>query len=86
MLDEARIDYIARHLIACKEAINEGVNLKGYYAWSWIDLLSWLNGYKKQYGFVYVNRDTLARQKKQSYHWYEKVIATNGVSLTDSTL
>lgn len=86
VLDEARIDYIARHLIACKEAINEGVNLKGYYAWSWIDLLSWLNGYKKQYGFVYVNRDTLARQKKQSYHWYEKVIATNGVSLTDSTL
>lgn len=81
ILDEARIDYISHHLSACKEAISEGINLKGYYAWSWIDLLSWLNGYKKQYGFVYVDRVTLERKKKQSYFWYEQVIATNGESL-----
>jgi len=81
ILDEPRIDYIRRHLIACGEAIDEGINLKGYYAWSWIDLLSWLNGYKKQYGFVYVDRSNLQRKKKQSYFWYEQVIASNGESL-----
>ncbi len=68
ILDEPRIDYIRRHLFACQQAIEEGIKLKGYYAWSWIDLLSWLNGYKKQYGFVYVDRDNkLKRIKKQSY-------------------
>lgn len=81
ILDEPRIDYIGRHLEACRDAIDEGINLKGYYAWSWIDLLSWLNGYKKQYGFVYVDRATLDRKKKQSFFWYEQVIETNGESL-----
>ena len=47
------------------------------------DLLSWLNGYQKRYGFVYVDRDELdkkelKRYKKDSYFWYKKVIETNG--------
>ncbi|WP_067518728.1 GH1 family beta-glucosidase [Endozoicomonas ascidiicola] len=81
VLDKARIDFIRRHLIACEQALDEGIQLKGYYAWSWIDLLSWLNGYKKQYGFVYVDRSNLQRKKKQSYYWYEQVIASNGETI-----
>lgn len=82
ILDTPRIDYIRRHLQACEQAIADGINLRGYYAWSWIDLLSWLNGYKKQYGFVYVDhKNNLARKKKQSYFWYQQVIASNGESL-----
>ena len=81
IFDETRINYISRHLSACKQAISEGIPLKGYYAWSWIDLLSWLNGYKKKYGFVYVVGSTWERKKKQSYFWYEQVIASNGESL-----
>jgi len=62
-------------------------SLIGYCSWSFTDLLSWLNGYQKRYGFVYVNRDEndekdLRRIKKNSFYWYQNVIRTNGSSLT----
>ncbi|PLK55968.1 aryl-phospho-beta-D-glucosidase, partial [Klebsiella quasipneumoniae] len=44
-----------------------------------IDLLSWLNGYQKQYGFVYVDHlQNLARKRKKSFYWYKSVIASRG--------
>ncbi|MDH2999571.1 aryl-phospho-beta-D-glucosidase [Chelonobacter oris] len=80
--DIPRINYIKTHLIALQHAIEKGLNVKGYYAWSVIDLLSWLNGYKKQYGFIYVDHnDNLARRKKASFYWYQHVIATRGAEL-----
>ncbi|GAB4379187.1 MAG: GH1 family beta-glucosidase [Elainellaceae cyanobacterium] len=79
ILDAPRIEYLKMHILACQRAIAEGIPLFGYFAWSFIDLLSWLNGYQKQYGFVYVDRDKdLKRRKKQSYFWYQQVIQTNG--------
>ena len=52
-----------------------------YCTWSYIDLLSWLNGYQKQYGFVYIDNDNdLKRIKKDSFHWYKEIISTNGES------
>ena len=64
----------------------DGVELLGYCTWSFTDLLSWLNGYQKRYGFVYVNREELdekdlARYKKKSFYWYKKVIESNGDEL-----
>lgn len=80
--DTARIDYIAEHLSAVKQAIQHGVHIKGYFAWSAIDLLSWLNGYKKQYGFIYVDHNNnLARKKKASFHWYHGIIQSRGEDL-----
>lgn len=84
--DNYRIEFLKAHIIACKEAITDGVNLLGYCTWSFTDLLSWLNGYQKRYGFIYVDRDELnekelKRYKKDSYHWYKKVIETNGEEL-----
>lgn len=81
--DEYRIEYLKKHIKACKEAVNDGVNLLGYCTWSFTDLLSWLNGYQKRYGFVYVDRDEksekeLKRYKKDSFYWYKKIIETNG--------
>lgn len=74
--DIARIHFIKEHLAAVRKAISHGVNIKGYFAWSAIDLLSWLNGYKKQYGFIYVDhKDGLKRKKKASFYWYRDVIA-----------
>ncbi|MDS0526237.1 GH1 family beta-glucosidase [Clostridium sp. SHJSY1] len=82
IMDVPRAKFIEEHLRAVKTAISEGINLKGYYAWSVIDLLSWLNGYKKQYGFIYVDhKNNLERKKKYSYHWYKKVIETRGEEL-----
>lgn len=82
IVDVPRIKYIEAHLKVVKEAIKEGINLKGYFAWSVIDLLSWLNGFKKQYGFIYVDhKNNLNRKKKLSFHWYKKIIETRGEEL-----
>lgn len=82
VMDVPRIKFIETHLKAAKQAISEGINLKGYYAWSVIDLLSWLNGYKKQYGFIYVDhKNNLARKKKLSFYWYKKVIEERGENI-----
>lgn len=86
--DPYRIKYLKRHLQEIQEAISDGVNVLGYCTWSYTDLLSWLNGYQKRYGFVYVDRDeaserTLKRYKKDSFYWYKKVIETNGVFLNE---
>ena len=82
IVDIPRIKYIEEHLRAVKMAIQEGINMKGYYAWSVIDLLSWLNGYKKQYGFIYVDhKNNLERKKKASFHWYKEIIETRGEEL-----
>ena len=81
--DDYRIEYLRNHIKACKEAVTDGVELLGYCTWSFTDLLSWLNGYQKRYGFVYVNRDEndvkdLRRIKKKSFYWYKDVIKNNG--------
>jgi len=57
-----------------------------YCTWSFTDLLSWLNGYQKRYGFVYVDQDetmtgSLNRSKKDSYFWYKEIIENNGQDL-----
>jgi len=77
--DAARIAYLRSHIEQCEQAINDGVDLIGYCVWSFTDLLSWLNGYQKRYGLVYVNRDEvdqrdLKRIRKQSFYWYRDFI------------
>lgn len=81
--DDYRIDYWTKHLQAIHRAIELGVDVRGFLPWSFVDVLSTSNGYQKRYGLVYVNRDDedikdLARIPKDSYYWYQKVIATNG--------
>lgn len=80
--DDYRIDYLEKHLVSCNQAIKEGVDLIGYCTWSFTDLLSWLNGYQKRYGFVYIDfENDLKRIKKKSFGWYKKVIETKGENL-----
>jgi len=78
--DEYRIDFLRKHVMACDSAIENGVDLIGYFTWSFTDLLSWLNGFKKRYGFVHIDFEskTLKRTKKKSFEWYQTVIKTNG--------
>jgi len=81
--DTYRIAYLREHIAACRQAISDGVELLGYCAWSFTDVLSWLNGYQKRYGLVYINRDEqdardLRRIRKDSFYWYEALIARNG--------
>ncbi len=81
--DDYRINYLKEHIVEIQKALTDGVELLGYCAWSFTDLLSWLNGYQKRYGFVYIDRDEqdekeLERIPKKSYYWYKKLIETNG--------
>lgn len=80
--DQYRIDYLQTHIIEMQRALTDGVDILGYCAWSFTDLLSWLNGYKKRYGFVYINRNDddqkdLARIPKKSFYWYRDFIRKN---------
>ena len=84
--DQYRIDYIKEHLEYVHMAIDEGCEVLAYCVWSFTDLLSWLNGYQKRYGLVYVDRDveegtSLDRYRKDSFYWYKHVIETNGEDL-----
>lgn len=85
--DQYRIAFLKAHIEEMKIAIEEGCDVIAYCTWSFTDLLSWLNGYQKRYGFVYVDREeeegsSMNRYKKDSFYWYKKVIKTNGEELT----
>ena len=67
-------------------AITDGAEMMGYCPWSAIDLISTHEGMKKRYGFIYVDKyddgtGDLSRQRKDSFYWYKKVIASNGEDL-----
>ena len=88
--DDYRIDYLAKHIQAMKDAIElDGVELIGYTSWGPIDLVSASTGQmKKRYGFIYVNKDDngngdLSRHRKKSFYWYKQVIASNGENLSN---
>lgn len=82
--DEYRIDYLRSHIEACALAIEDGVEMIGYCPWSFMDLLSSAQGFRKRYGLVYTNRTDdelldLKRIKKDSFYWYQNVIKNNGL-------
>ncbi|MEG0469472.1 MAG: family 1 glycosylhydrolase, partial [Longicatena sp.] len=82
-----RINYLKKHIEAMRDAIQDGVKLIGYMPWGCIDLVSMSTGeMHKRYGFIYVDLNnkgegTLKRIRKDSFHWYKKVIASNGDEL-----
>jgi len=85
--DDYRIDYLRKHIEQMGIAMSHGVDLMGYTMWGCIDLVSASTGeMKKRYGFIYVDKDNdgngdLHREKKDSFEWYKKVIATHGQDL-----
>jgi 6-phospho-beta-glucosidase len=80
--DTYRIDYLRSHIERLKEAIDLGADVIGYLTWSATDLYSTREGFEKRYGFVHVDKDdSLRRRRKDSFHWYSRVIASNGAEL-----
>jgi len=76
--DLGRIDYLTRYLRQLRRACNEGVDVRGYFQWSIMDNFEWAEGYALRLGLVYLDYATLERIPKDSYHWFSKVIASNG--------
>ena len=85
--DEYRIEYLRKHIEQMREAVRDGVDLMGYTPWGWIDVVSASTGeMAKRYGFVYVDKyddgtGDLSRRRKDSFYWYQGVIASNGEKL-----
>ena len=85
--DDYRIDYLSRHIVQMKKAVEDGVDLIGYLTWAAMDVVSTSEGMmSKRYGFIYVDRNddgsgSLNRSKKKSFYWYKDVIESNGVKI-----
>jgi beta-glucosidase len=77
--DVERVDYLRDHLAAVHEAIAAGVDVRGYFLWSFLDNFEWASGYGPRFGLVHVDYPTQARTPKQSARWYQEVIRGNGI-------
>jgi beta-glucosidase len=75
--DERRTDYIRQHLQQLRLTMQDGVDVRGYFAWSLLDNFEWAEGYTKRFGLVRVDYETQKRTIKDSGRWYAQVIAKN---------
>ncbi|HEX6357397.1 GH1 family beta-glucosidase [Actinophytocola sp.] len=72
--DKRRIEYYEGHLRALRKAIDDGVDVRGYFAWSIVDNFEWSVGYSQRFGLVHVDYDTFTRTPKDSFYWYRDQI------------
>jgi beta-glucosidase len=79
--DPLRVAYYREHLRAVRRAIERGVDVRGYYAWSLFDNFEWSYGYARRFGIVHVDFATLARTPKASARFYADVIRSHGAAL-----
>ena len=77
--DDERLGYVREHLGAVHDAIEQGVEVKGYFLWSLLDNFEWAFGYDKRFGIVRVDYDTLHRIPKASARWYAEVAGSHQV-------
>jgi len=77
--DHDRVAFLDSHLRAAHAAIEDGVDLRGYFYWSLLDNFEWAEGYAKRFGIVHVDYETQRRTPKQSARWYSQVINHNGL-------
>jgi len=73
--DPDRVRYLASHLRAVADAIDAGVDVRGYYCWSLMDNFEWAEGYTKRFGLVHVDYATQQRTPKASFGWFRALIA-----------
>jgi beta-glucosidase len=77
--DERRVAWLHDHLDAAARAIRDGVDLRGFFVWSFFDNFEWAEGYAHRFGLVHVDFTTLDRTPKRSARWYSEVIARNAL-------
>jgi beta-glucosidase len=74
--DEQRREYLQRHVAAVIQARDEGVPVRGYFVWSFLDNFEWALGYSKRFGIVHVDYETQQRVVKDSGWWYGQLART----------
>ncbi len=80
--DPLRQSYLQEHLKAAYAAMEAGVDLRGYFAWSLLDNLEWSQGYSKRFGLIHVDFTTQKRTRKGSADLYQRIIASRGKVLS----
>ncbi|RXH97657.1 hypothetical protein DVH24_009982 [Malus domestica] len=77
LADKKRIDYLDRHIHYIHRAIEDGVNVMGYFIWSLFDNMEWNTGYTVRFGINYIDfKDGLKRHPKDSAKWLKKFLKT----------
>ncbi len=79
--DPLRVDYFRQHLTAVRQAMSNGVPVRGYFAWSLLDNFEWSLGFAKRFGIIHVNYGNQKRTFKTSARYYADVIRTRGAVL-----
>ena len=82
--DADRVAYLHDHLDAVGEAMDKGVDVRGYFVWSLFDNFEWAYGYDRRFGVVHVDYDTQVRTLKDSARWYRELIRTGVVPAPES--
>ena len=81
--DPLRVHYLREHLREVRDAIHDGVDVRGYFAWSLLDNMEWSRGYSLRFGLVHVDFATQRRTPKASAAFYRDVIRTRGAALDE---
>ena len=79
--DTSRQEYLHGYIRGFGQALKQGVNLGGYFAWSLMDNFEWEYGFSKRFGLVHVDYSSLVRFPKMSAYWYKKTIEANGANV-----
>jgi beta-glucosidase len=75
--DTKRINFLEQYLDQVLRAKREGVNVNGYFVWSFTDNFEWAEGYKPRFGLVYIDFETQKRTVKDSGYWYSKLVQSD---------
>ncbi|KQJ99857.1 beta-glucosidase 2 isoform X2 [Brachypodium distachyon] len=81
--DTDRVVYLSSYMGSTLDAIRNGVNVRGYFAWAFMDLFELLAGYQSKYGLYHIDFDDMRRprQARLSARWYSGFLKKNGSSL-----
>jgi beta-glucosidase len=78
--DTDRVMYLRNYLTQLQRGVSEGIPVKGYFCWSFMDNYEWADGYAYRFGLHYVDFKTQKRTPKLSAHFYKEVISRNGLA------
>jgi beta-glucosidase len=73
--DGRRIEYLEGHIAEVTRCRRDGIPVDGYFVWSLMDNLEWVQGFSQRFGLVWVDHATQERIPKDSYYWYRDSIA-----------
>lgn len=78
--DEKRPKYLITHLVALHKAIEEGIDIRGYFYWSLMDNFEWAEGFKQRFGLFEMDYSTMERKWRKSAEIYSEIAKNNGIT------